>query len=187
MQESAEIIPDVILLPDAGPLITLAYADALEVLLMLRWKVTLVDMVLHEVTRNETPTSGKISAWAKRTKLAVIDTKIYRHHIRMHTATAPRKSNLGELAVQEAMHGFALAKRTQAGVFLFEDHKIARVSFLLPDNCHKISTRAFLLFLEEKALIVSAAAIEREAIQNGRRFSALRFPNPGVKIGSASN
>jgi hypothetical protein len=38
------------LLPDAGPLITLAYADALDVLLKPGWIVMIVDMVLHEVT-----------------------------------------------------------------------------------------------------------------------------------------
>ena len=64
----------------------------------------------------------------------------------------------------------------KTGVFLFEDHKIARASFLVPDNCRKVSTRAFLLFLEEKGRIESATEIERKAIQAGRAFSGLRFP-----------
>ena len=169
---------EIVLLPDAGPLITLAYAGALDLLLKPRWRVALVDMVLHEVTRNETPTSRKIDAWVKRKKTLIIDTKIYRRHSRALAAPVPRKSNLGELAIQEAMQGFALATRAKTGVFLFEDHKIARASFLLPDNCRKVSTRAFLIFLEEKGLIASAAAVEREAIKNGRQFSLLRFPNP---------
>ena len=50
----------VILLPDAGPLITLAYADALDLLFKPGWSVQLVDMVWHEITRNQTPTSEKI-------------------------------------------------------------------------------------------------------------------------------
>ena len=58
-------------------------------------------------------------------------------------------------------HAQATPPRT--GVFLFEDHKIARASFLLPDNCRKISTRAWLLFLEHKGWLDSAAAIERAA------------------------
>jgi hypothetical protein len=74
------------------------------------------------------------------------------------------------------MSDFALMTPPKTGVFLFEDHKIARASFLVPETCQKVSTRAFLIFLEQKGLILSAAEIERRAIQAGRAFSALRFP-----------
>ena len=50
-----------LLLPDAGPLITLAYAQALDLLFKPGWPVQIVDMVLQEVTRNRTPTSGLIA------------------------------------------------------------------------------------------------------------------------------
>jgi hypothetical protein len=46
----------------------------------------------------------------------------------------------------------------------------------LPDNCRKVSTRAYLLFLEQHGLIESAADIERRAIRDGRHFSQIRFP-----------
>ncbi len=74
------------------------------------------------------------------------------------------------------MSQFALMESPTTGVFLFEDHKIARAGFLVPDNCRKISTRAFLIFLEQKGWIESAAEIERRAILAGRAFSRLRFP-----------
>lgn len=114
-----------VLLPDAGPLITLADADSLDLLFRPGWTVGLVDMVLHKVTRNQIPTTEKL---------------------------AP-------------------------GVFLFEGHKIARASFLVPDNCRKVSTRAFLQFLQQKSWLASASEIERKAIQAGRTFSSLRFPH----------
>ena len=47
---------EIVLLPDAGPLIMLAYADALDLLFKPGWTVALVDMVLQEVTRSATPT-----------------------------------------------------------------------------------------------------------------------------------
>lgn len=168
----------ILLLPDAGPLITLAYADALDVLFRPGWSVQIVDMVLHEVTRNQTPTSQAIAAWVKANKLHVLPTKILKYFQRVQAtgAATPRKSNLGELAIQEAMNDFALIDPPPTGVFLFEDHKIARTSFLLPDNCRKVSTRAFLLFLEQKGWLESAAEVERKAILNGRNFSQLRFP-----------
>lgn len=166
------------LLPDAGPLITLAYADALDVIFKPSWSVELVDMVLHEVMRNQTPTSERIAAWARENKLPVLSTKTYRYHQQRASSgeVLQKKSNLGELAIQEAMNDFALTIPPRTGVFLFEDHKVARASFLLPDNCRKVTTRAFLIFLEQRGWLESAAEIERRAIRNGRNFSRLHFP-----------
>jgi hypothetical protein len=168
----------VILLPDAGPLITLAYADALDLLLKPGWPVQVVDMVLHEVTRNATPTSEKIGQWMADLFIPVRTTRTFQHYRASQTGgeAKPRKSNLGEVAVQEAMNELALATPATTGVFLFEDHKIARASFMLPDNCRKISTRAWLLFLEGKGWLDSAAEVERTPIASGRDFSRLRFP-----------
>ena len=167
-----------VVLPDAGPLITLAYADALDLLRKPGWPVRLVDMVLHEVTRNATPTSAKIAAWVDEHSIEVQATCTFAHYraALMSDQARLRKSNLGEIAVQEAMNALALATPGVTGVFLFEDHKIARASFLLPDHCRKVSTRAWLLFLEGQGWIDSAAAIERAAMINGRNFSRLRFP-----------
>lgn len=168
----------ILLLPDAATLITLAYAEALDILFKPGWLVQIVDMVLLEVTRNETPTSQAIVAWARENMLQILPTKTHQHYQRTE-ATNPatlRKSNLGELAIQEAMNDFALQDTPPIGLFLFEDHRIARTSFLLPINCRKVSTRAFLLFMEQKRWLESAAEVERKAIQNGRNFSQLRFP-----------
>ena len=173
----------VALLPDAGPLITLAYADALDLLFKPGWPIMLVDMVLHEVTRNQTPTSEKLAQWAASGRVSVRTTRTFQHYRQTLAANpaAARTANLGELAIQETINDFALeafnpGQPQQTSVFLFEDHKIARASFLLPDNCRKISTRAYLLFLEQQGWLASAADIERRAIQAGRSFSKLRFP-----------
>lgn len=65
----------VALLPDAGPLITLAYADALDLLFKPGWPLVLVDMVLHEVTRQQTPTSEKLRQWVQANKVSVRTTR----------------------------------------------------------------------------------------------------------------
>ena len=57
--------PNVIVLPDSGPLITLAYAGALDVLMKPLWPIKIVDRVLDEVTRNATPTSELIRLWVQ--------------------------------------------------------------------------------------------------------------------------
>jgi len=141
----------------------------------------MVDMVLHEVTRHQTSTSQVIATWTQANQLPVVTTKVLKHfqHLQATSATPQKKSHLGELAIQETMNDFALMDLAPIGVFLFEDHKIGRTSFLLPDNCRKVSTRAFLLFLEQKGWLLSAAEVERQAILNGRSFSQLHF-SPGL-------
>ena len=62
----------VCVLPDAGPLITLAYADALDLLLKPGWPVRIVDMVHHELTRRDTPTSAALLSWMKRHALPMV-------------------------------------------------------------------------------------------------------------------
>ncbi len=171
---------DIALLPDAGPLITLAYADALDLLFKPGWTVILVDMVLHEVTRQKTPTSKKLAKWATTKRVQVMPTRTFTRFKELSAAgSTPAKNNLGELAIQEAMNEMAIASPPRSGVFLFEDHKIARASFLLPDNSRKVSTRAYLWFLQDKGWIESATEVERKAIAAGRQFSQVRFP-PGA-------
>ena len=166
---------DIALLPDAGPLITLAYADALEVLMLPGWQVRVVDMVQHEVTRNQTPTSKKLAKWLKRKPVQIVSTQTFRIHAQAVSQPA-RKANLGELAIQEAINQMALAQPPQRAVLLFEDHRIASANFYLPDDCRPVSIRAFLAFLQDKGWIDSATDIERRAILAGRQFSQLRFP-----------
>jgi hypothetical protein len=170
----------VTLLPDAGPLITLAYANALDVLLLPGWQLGVVDMVAHEVTRNQTPTSAKLSKWlhkqTQRGAAQMLTTQTFKQHAKaLATQSLPRRANLGELALQEAINQLALARPPQPSVLLFEDHRIAKSSFFVPQDCQRVSTRAFLLFLEQSGYIASAAAIEREAILAGRAFSQMKF------------
>ncbi len=188
------------LYPDAGPLITLAYADALDLLFVPGWQLVLVDMIYAEVTRSQTPSSQKICRWAQAgfAKAALADmadksrrsgdtadksinsfsTRVhaqYAQNLALADAAPRAKNNLGEFAIQEAMNECALQDATQTSVFLFEDHKIARASFLLPNNARKVSTRAFLKFLEALGRIESAAAIEQRAVSAGRAFSQIHF------------
>ena len=171
-----------ILVPDAGPLITLAYAGRLDLLQRPGWPVHAVDMVLHELTRNQTSTSEAIAAFVKEQALTVVTTEVWRRYQQRLADAAtgngvpPRKGGLGELAIQEYMTRLGLEEPAVSAVFLFEDHKIARASFHLPDSVRRVSTRAYLYFLEERGWIASAEEIERRAIQNGRDFSRIRFP-----------
>lgn len=137
-----------------------------------------VELVVHEITRHQTPTSRRLVRWSQGKRITLLPTKTFQHFEPTRTVSnlAPKKSKLGELAIQEAMNAFALMAPPKTGVFLFEDHKIARASFLLTENCRKLSTRTFLSFLEQRGAIESAAEIERRAVPAGRNFSSRRFP-----------
>jgi hypothetical protein len=167
-EATAADIPVVV--PDAGPWITLAYADALDLLTVPGWPVLMVDMVLEELTRSETVTSAKIGDWIRSRNIWLVPSDVCRQ------AAGRRQRNLGEMAIQETMQMLALSDPPRRGISLFEDHKIARASFLLPEGCIKVTTRAWLTFLERQQLIPSARAIERKAILAGRQFSRLRYP-----------
>ena len=166
-------------MPDAGPLITLAYADSLDLLEAAGDEIGIVDMVRHEVTRTRTPTSERIGTWIDARVDRVIDTEVFaRYRERLgEPGPPPRKANLGELAAQEAMSALAVRSPPRRAVFVFEAHRLARTGFVLPDGCSKVSTRAWLRFLERSGRIDSAAEIERRALAAGRAFSTLRFPN----------
>ena len=80
------------------------------------------------------------------------------------------------MATQETMQILAMEDPPRRGVFLFEDNKIARVTFLLPPGCLKVTTQPFCCLWSSQGWLDSAVAIERRAIEAGRQFSRLRFP-----------
>ena len=86
---------------------------------MPEWRVEIVDMVLHEVSRNKTPTSEKLVQFVKKNKLLIIQTGIfttYQQQIVMNRPT--RKTGLGELAIQEYMGTFAMNDPQSTAIFL---------------------------------------------------------------------
>ena len=143
-----------------------------DVLFKPGWRVGVVDMVLHEVTRSQTPTSEKLTKWAVQADVDIIPTQT----LAVHLKNPLRKAHLGEQAIQETLNQFALSETPRSAVLLFEDYAIARNTFFVPPGCQKVSTRAFLTFLQDKGWIAGASAVERAAVQAGRQFSQLRFP-----------
>ncbi len=176
-----------LVVPDAGPLITLAYADRLDLLLTLRVTVVVVDMVQHELTRHHTETSQQILAFLYHNRIPIIRTSIGEEA--RTQGPAFHKRHAGERAVQDFLFDFH--DKTPPGerryaTLLFEDHQIAGTAFVLPDNVYLLSTRAFLIELEHRHIIHSAAKILQQAQAAGRTPSrrTINTPpksNPGLK------
>ncbi len=97
------------MLPDAGPLINLAYADALDLLLKPGRRVAIVDMVFHELTRQPSPTRQKLRDWVQQRAITLLPTQVFAQHLLAPPGAPRRKAHLGEFAMQEAMNQMALA------------------------------------------------------------------------------
>ena len=98
------------MLPDAGPLITLACADGLDLLLKPGWRVTIVDMVFHELTRQPSPMRQKLCDWVQHHAIDSLPTQVFAQHQLAPSDAPPRKAHLGEFAIQESMNQIALAQ-----------------------------------------------------------------------------
>ena len=79
-----------LVVPDAGPLITLAYADRLDLLLALELEVVAIDMVKLELTRHLTPTSEKILAFFEDNDIRIIETAIGKEAVAQGSAFKKR-------------------------------------------------------------------------------------------------
>jgi predicted nucleic acid-binding protein len=159
-----------LIVPDAGPLITLAYADHLDLLLAMHIKVVVIDMVKIELTRHKTETSELILNFISKNNIEIKTTDIGTKAI--EEGDAFKKAHAGERAIQDFLFDFYDANDGQkVALLLFEDHKIAGTAFVLPDNVYTISTRAFLNRLESLKLIDSAQDVVNAAFLAGRNFS----------------
>jgi hypothetical protein len=96
--------------------------------------VIAVDTVLHEPTRNATPTIQAIAQWAAQDTVCIVPTQTLTTHL---ATPRSRTSQWGERALQETLNRVALANPPQPAGRLFEVHAIAKQSFFVLSDCQK--------------------------------------------------
>jgi len=170
-----------LIIPDAGPLITLAYAGRLDLFLAIQAKVVVIDMVKIELTRHLTPTSQLIIDFIADNAIEVIETEIGKEAVR-HGVDF-KKRHAGERAIQDFLFDFydennGIHGEEKFALLLFEDHKVSGTGFVLPENVYVISTRAFLTRLELLKVIPSAQDVSNAAVSAGRNFSQREVDQP---------
>lgn len=160
-----------IIVPDSGPLITLALSNALDTLLLPGVPIYIPDMVRHEVIRDMSkPGAADIAKWIRLNEgdsVRIVSTEVYEEYlILMGVNPATRTRNRGEMAAAEV-----LAKVVDSGdvyaVLLFEDSAVAKQNFLvrLPQNVLILSTSSFLDGLQRAGKILSADEILAAAVR----------------------
>ena len=160
-----------IFIPDAGPLISLAMGDALDLLLLLSADVRLIitDVVNYEAThRSEDLDDAKklkdfLSVHADRIevestffgKLALED--LERKKKMGEHATLPRDA--GEISINSLIINLRTFNPGDPTLVLMEDSWFESNVYSLPGNVHLLSTSAWLDGLQELGLIKSSAEI----------------------------
>ena len=173
-----------IVIPDAGPLISLAMGDALHLLLSLKPGVRLVltDFVHFEVTvfADRVLDGAQIASFVKKNQrdIEVVATTIGEFAIPTikeklgKDPDAPWPHDLGELSISSFITTSKDFNPGQPTLVLIEDDWFTANSYAVPGNVHLLSTSAFLEGLQAEGVIDSAGAI-RKLIQSKR---------PGFKI-----
>ncbi|MDR2574341.1 MAG: hypothetical protein LBC94_08405 [Desulfovibrio sp.] len=171
--------PCVLVIPDAGPLISLQKAGYLELLLRLEMPILVVDAIYYEL---------------------VIDTEKYdsdkeiRNFLKKHAVR--HKTDIGEMLLEKRLAGEKTKHLGEAAILeflnndvdaiagdnpvllLFEDHRmVATFKNVFPPTVHLLSTIGFLRGLEQKKLLTNAKAVIQimQSAPSGRFFPDLPY------------
>lgn len=181
--------PVVLLIPDAGPLISLSRADRLDLLLALKLPVVVVDQVMFEVTRDrQHEDARRIIAFMQLHSSAVHEFQTAVGEAAAGRRTAGemgRQKGQGEAAVAELLARLdeAIEAPDDPVLLLYEDSDVSTKRFVLPGNVHLISTKAFLVGLERRGIIASADKVW-SAIEGAGRSPAPADRDQPAKGGS---
>jgi predicted nucleic acid-binding protein len=176
----------ILLVPDAGPLISLAKADELRLLRVLGLPVFVVDHVLYETTRDKRLEDAvRIEAFLQENKtlVQVFETAVGKAAAKRRAGgESGRQPGQGEAAIAEFLARLdELTGDPDAPVMLlYEDGDIRKSRFVLPENVHVVSTKGLLVGMERRGLISSAEAVWHAINTAGRSPSNVVVDEPGA-------
>ncbi len=187
-----------IIIVDAGPLISLARADALELLLIFKDEVRLVitDFVEFEVTRNrdkhidaqcicdfltryvgrveiQETSIGKTMKQMFQMRQLYEENESFRQMMQSNNSEPPAiPKDIGELSIVSFANELIVNPPGVPVLILAEDDFFLHSGAAVPGNAHILSTSAFLETLYELGLIQSAKSI----------WEAMQAKRPGVNL-----
>ncbi len=169
-----------LIVTDASPLITLALAEALNVLLLPGAPIQVPDAVFVEATRIRT--AGGATAlvqWlrehAEQARIVPTETGIDQQR---RLAEGRPIRGLGEVAAIEVLDAFLDREPEADALLLFEDTDLMRRRAVMDDRVGLLTTGDFLRELEAARLIQSSDQILARAAATGRNLDRQRAPGP---------
>jgi hypothetical protein len=120
-----------VIIPDAGPILTLARVDRLDLLQTFTVPIHVVDQVYYETTKPQNDPKGRAAAWLKRmhNQIVIVETIVgLGFKTALERGRNPSGGNLGEIAIDEYASRLALAGSPAfVPLVLFEDPDILKM------------------------------------------------------------
>jgi hypothetical protein len=178
-----KIVDIAVIIPDAGPVLTLARIGRLDLLASFAAPIKIVDQVRYEITKAQNDPEGEVAAALERlhNQIEIIETNVgvgfqARRARNQHEPSA----NLGEIAVDEYATSLA---RTSGPSFvplvLFEDPDVMELRIARLKNVHLLNTAAWLLTLHREGLLPEGLDIVAE-INSTRKTPMTPFEKVGL-------
>lgn len=165
-----------IIVTDTSPLITLALADALPLLLRPRLRVCIPDAVYVEATRvRGAPGASRLIEWinGNSPNVVIVPTEVGVDQLRrMEEGRSLR--GLGEQAAIEALETLLRNDPEAGALLLFEDGDVERRRAVLGERAIPLSTGDFLRELEAAGMLQSADEVLDAATAQGRNLERQR-------------
>lgn len=160
-----------LVIPDSSPLITLAAAKALDVLLKPGLPVLVPDGVHWEVTRHTAMLGAtEIVEWMSRhsQQVRLSPTQEFVNAQQLIRSGARRVKNLGERCAVELVDREAERDGSARSILLYEDSDVTLIRIANPERVATLTTADFLAGLEAGRMIQSADKILDDAVTAGR-------------------
>ena len=164
-----------LVIPDTGPLITLALIDRLDLLDRFRCPILITDMIHAEVTRgpDTAPDKTAFARWyaGRGNRVQTVETlygTMWRELPEEKRRLVKRQfPNAGEESIREfAGRVSEVLPRNDQILVLFEEDKVKRMSF--GRHVHLLHTWAFMVALEKMGVIPSADVLHKQVEACGR-------------------
>lgn len=178
-----------LVIPDAGPLISLAMADRLDLLECFTVPIATMDIVKAETLFKEWPGRSRLERWFQRnaTMIEIIESPFMDAYAKAmeqeRTTTKPNATRgMGDAAIAWYVVN-APYLRTDHATMLVLTEDAAFGDKVLGRDVHVLSTRAFLQTLQNLEVIASASQVLADIERGGRIVAPYMADRPGL-VGS---